>query len=118
MRAGVRLKSASDSALAKDLLTTNVDMYQNEYYGSFSGTFFGTQSIAVDTSDIEQLNTITSKYQTSSRVLPNLTYSMTSTQLLPHVYYSHNATFNRTYLTGRSAGLRPITATLAPALAA
>jgi hypothetical protein len=115
MRAGLRMKSASDSDLAKDLFTSNVDMFQNEYYGSFSGTFFGTQSIAVDTSDIEQLNTITSKYQTSSRTLPNVTYSMTSMQLLPHVYYSHSASFNRTYITGGSPDYN-YRATLAPAL--
>jgi lipopolysaccharide assembly outer membrane protein LptD (OstA) len=115
MRAGVRTRSASDSQLAKDFLSTDVDAFQHEYSGSFSATLFGSQSIAASVSDFENLNTITSKYVTSSRVLPTLSYSMTSLQILPHVYYSHSLNMTRTYIVG-GADDYSYTGTLAPNL--
>jgi len=96
-RAGIRVNSSSDSALNRDFLSIEeVDMFRHEYSASFS-TFQGRHSLGATVSDIQQLDTETKKYFTASRVLPSATYSMTSMQLIPFLYYNHAMMLNRTY---------------------
>ncbi|MBP7793204.1 MAG: LPS-assembly protein LptD [Candidatus Goldbacteria bacterium] len=98
-RIGTRIDSKSDSLLSKDFLAfDNSDMLRQEYNLSFSTTLFSNQSIGIDLSDTEQLNTTTSRYETVSRVLPKLRYNVFSINLIPFLYYSHNLDFTRTYL--------------------
>jgi len=98
-RVGLRINSLSDSLLSKDFLALDqVDMLKQEYYLSFSTSFFSNQSIGMDLSDVEQLNTTTSRYETTSRILPKISYSLMTLNIIPFLYYSHTANFERIYL--------------------
>lgn len=98
-RLGARINSQSDSLLSKDFLALDkADMLKQDYNLSFSTSFLSNQSIGIDLSDVEQLNTVTSRYETTSRVLPRANYNLTSINIIPFLYYSHNLNFERRYL--------------------
>ncbi|MCE5299995.1 MAG: hypothetical protein LLG37_03855 [Spirochaetia bacterium] len=96
-RINLRAQSVSDSRLENDFVNTGMDMFRHDYSAAFSTSFFGNQSLSFSLADTETLNTTTAKYQTSSRTLPSLSYSMTSVQLLPRFYYGHSINFTRSY---------------------
>lgn len=98
-RTGVRINSWSDSLLSRDFLAfDNADMLRQEYNISFTTSFLSSHSIGIDLSDMEQLNTITSRYETINRVFPRVSYNVMSLNIIPHLYYSHGFDFSRTYL--------------------
>ncbi len=97
-RIGGRINTQSDSLLSKDFLAMDEsDMLRQDYNLSFSTSFFSIHSIGIDLSDAEQLNTLTSRYETVSRVLPSVSYSVTSLNIIPQLYYSHKFDFQRNY---------------------
>lgn len=98
-RLGARVNAQSDSLLSKDFLALDkADMMKQEYYLSFTTSFLSSHSIGIDLTDIEQLNTITSRYETVSRTFPKISYNVMSLNIIPHLYYSHRLDFIRTYL--------------------
>ncbi len=96
IRANQRINIFSDKDLRKDNLQPNIDTLQQEYSGDLSMNL-GNHSFSISVADYEQLNTVTSKYYTRSRILPHIQYNLMSSQIIPFVYYNHNASITRTY---------------------
>lgn len=97
-RSNQRISIFSDKDLRKDILQPNLDTLRQEYLAGFS-TGFGNHSFSISAVDYEQLNTTTSKYYTYSRILPSISYSLMSTQIIPFLYYNHSANMTRIYNT-------------------
>ncbi|HRU39003.1 MAG TPA: hypothetical protein P5511_03930 [Candidatus Goldiibacteriota bacterium] len=98
VRAGARIKKASDSRLDADLFDgTGVDMFTHEYGASFSATLAGKHSISADIVNVDTLDPAANSYYPSLRQLPVFRYSMISSQIIPYLYYGHNFMFNRSY---------------------
>lgn len=102
-RAGINISALSDKDLSKDFLGENPDSLEQRYDLSLSSSF-GNHSIGITLADTERLNTLTSKYVTQYRAMPNLRYSMMATNIsFPplssffSLYYSHDTYFNRGY---------------------
>ncbi|MEI7543124.1 MAG: hypothetical protein WCJ94_07735 [bacterium] len=115
-RLNIRASSMSDGDLAKNFLDTQgIDMFRHDYGASFSTGIGSNQSIGISVADAETLNTITASYQTASRTLPSFNYNLTSTQILPRLYYNHSFNLNRIYNT-QDGGYYSDTAYFAPSL--
>ena len=114
-RLGLSAQTVSDSGLTTDYINSQgVDMFRHDYQASFS-TSIGNHSFAFTALDTEELTntayasttdtsvpTPTPKYSyyTAARTLPSLTYNMSSTQILPRIYYSHSVSLSRAYDVG------------------
>lgn len=97
-RLNIRASGMSDGDMAKNFLDTQgVDTFRHDYGASFSTLIGNNQSLGISAADAEQLNTVTSHYSTASRSLPSFNYSLTSTQILPRLYYNHSFVLNRMY---------------------
>lgn len=96
-RLNLRATTLSDSDVGRKLLVPeDTDLFRHDYWAAFS-TAVGNHSFSISAADAEQLNTVTSRYETSARSLPSFTYAMMSSQILPRISYGHNLSFNRSY---------------------
>jgi hypothetical protein len=95
-RGGINIQALSDKNLNKDNLSNLEDNFTQQSNAYFN-TSLGSHSFSVSVADTEQLNTITGKYYTISRTLPNFSYNMTSWQLLPRIYYNHSFSATRIF---------------------
>ena len=105
----------TDMNMAKDL-NVAVDNYQQRSFISLSSTNIANHSFYIAASDVQTLNPITMRYETTERILPSLTYSMTSTPLFSKLMYSHTVGLTRRYIVGGNyfkddGYLRPVLAT-------
>jgi lipopolysaccharide assembly outer membrane protein LptD (OstA) len=130
-RLGLLAQSVSDAGITTDYLNSQgADMFRQNYQANFA-TSFGNQTFAFTASDAEELtNTAYSSttdtaaptpvpvysYYTAQRILPSLSYNMTSTQILPRLYYSHSVNLTRNYAVGLG-NYYTDTGTFAPQLA-
>jgi len=97
-RAGINISALSDVDLNKDLYeTTNV--FEQWGDASFNTTIGTNHTFSVYVKDSEQINTVTAKYEARSRVLPKVSYTMTSVPVpfIKGMYYNHTAGLTRNY---------------------
>jgi len=93
---GMNWGSISDRNLNKDFFENEIDTFRQDAYAYFS-TSYGNHAFSINIADTEQLNTVNSRYYTVSRRLPEISYAMTSTQILPRLYYTQALNLTRLF---------------------